>query len=98
MQLPFLILKLSPTRWPPKILYIIYLKFLYAHMYLPSISVRFFEDAIKEGEIEVYYGLQWDKICSNGWDINDANVALAIMSNFNRILRSYTRPTCYCYS
>ena len=45
---------------------------------LCAAAVRFVEDGVRspwEGELEVYYGLQWDRICSNGWDINDANVA-----------------------
>ena len=35
------------------------------------------EDGVRsswEGEIEVYYGGQWDRVCNADWDINDANV------------------------
>lgn len=40
--------------------------------------IRFVDDNIRssnEGEVEVYYGGMWDRICKAGWDINDANVA-----------------------
>ena len=40
-------------------------------------AVRFVEDGVRslwEGEIEVYYGGQWDRVCNIDWDINDAEV------------------------
>ena len=45
--------------------------------YLIIAAVRFVEDGVRsawEGEIEVYYGGQWDRVCNGNWDINDANV------------------------
>ena len=49
------------------------------HAVLLSLAaVRFLEDGVRspwEGEIEVYYGGQWDRVCNIDWDINDAEVA-----------------------
>ena len=28
----------------------------------------------KEGRVELWLGEQWNPVCDNGWDINDANV------------------------
>ena len=46
-------------------------------LFLSLAAVRFLEDGVRsawEGEIEVYYGGQWDRVCNSNWDINDAEV------------------------
>ena len=56
-------------------------------------GVRFVEDGVRfpwEGEIEVYYGGQWDRVCNIDWDINDAEVVCRELG--------FTRATSFQYS
>ena len=55
------------------------------------------EDGVRsswEGEIEVYYGGQWDRVCNADWDINDANVVCGELgfSGANSAEYSQARP------
>ena len=58
--------------------------------------IRFFEDNIRspwEGEIEVYYGGQWDSVCNADWDINDANVVCRELGFSGASSAEYSRAT-----
>jgi len=58
--------------------------------------IRFVEDNIRspwEGTIEVYYGGQWDRVCSAWWDINDANVACQELGSLEATSGEYLEAT-----
>ena len=59
-------------------------------------AVRFVEDNVRspwEGEIEVYYGRQWDRVCNADWDINDANVVCRELGFSGASSAEYARAT-----
>ena len=63
-------------------------------------AVRFVEDGVRspwEGEIEVYYGGQWDRVCDIDWDINDAEVACRELGFFGVTSAEYSRATNYTF-
>jgi len=59
-------------------------------------AVRFVEDGARspwEGEIEVYYGGQWDRVCNADWDINDAEVVCHELGFSGATSAEYSRAT-----
>ena len=59
-------------------------------------AVRFVEDSIRspwEGEIEVYYDGQWDRVCNTDWDINDAEVVCRELGFTGTISAEYSKAT-----
>ena len=65
-------------------------------MILSLAAVRFVEDGIRslwEGEIEVYYGGQWDRVCNIDWDVNDAEVVCRELGFTGAISAEYSRAT-----
>ena len=59
-------------------------------------GVRFVEDGVRfpwEGEIEVYYGGQWDRVCNIDWDINDAEVVCRELGFTGTTSFQYSRAT-----
>ena len=59
-------------------------------------AIRFVEDGVRsswEGEIEVYYGGQWDRVCNADWDINDANVVCRELGFAGAASAKYSKST-----
>ena len=70
-------------------------------MVFPLAGVRFVEDNVRspiEGEIEVYYGGQWDRICNIDWDIDDAKVVCQELGFTGAISAKYSKATHKVYT